>query len=49
MTDFARRDVPADEMIQPADVAAMVKPLLYLSPAALVPELVLDRPGNLVG
>ena len=45
----AARALPAGEMIQPADVAAMVKPLLYLSPAALVPELVLDRPGNLVG
>ena len=47
MVDFARGDVAESEMIQPQDVAVMVKPLLRLSPAAMVPEIVINRVGNL--
>lgn len=49
MTDFAKNEVPSEEMIQPDDVAAMVRPLLHLSRAAIVPEIILTRPGSLVG
>jgi NAD(P)-dependent dehydrogenase (short-subunit alcohol dehydrogenase family) len=49
MTDFAKDTVAREEMIQPADIAVMVRPLLHLSPAAIVPEIILSRPGSLVG
>ena len=33
-------------MIQPADIAAAVRFVLGLSPAAVVPEIVFERPGS---
>jgi NAD(P)-dependent dehydrogenase (short-subunit alcohol dehydrogenase family) len=39
MTDFVKDRVSAEDMIQPADIAEMVRPLLRLSPAAVVPEI----------
>ncbi len=46
MTDFMRDRVPPEEMIRPADVAAAVRFVLELSPAAVVPEIVFQRPGG---
>ncbi len=46
MTEFLKDEVPAQEMIQPADVAAAVRFVLGLSPAAVVPEIVFERPGG---
>jgi NAD(P)-dependent dehydrogenase (short-subunit alcohol dehydrogenase family) len=46
MTDFIKDEVPAVEMIRPADVAAAVRFVLGLSPAAVVPEIVFERPGG---
>ncbi len=45
MTRFARESVAADEMIQPADIAAAVRMLLTLSPACVIPEIVFGRAG----
>ena len=45
MTDFMKERVPAAEMIRPADVAAAVRFVLGLSAAAVVPEIVIERPG----
>lgn len=46
MTDFIKHEVPAEEMIRPEDVAAAVRFVLALSPAAVVPEIVFQRPGG---
>ena len=46
MTDFIKSEVPAEEMIRPEDVAAAVRFVLSLSPAAVVPEIILQRPGG---
>ncbi len=44
MTEFAKEQVSADEMIRPEDIAEMVRALLRLSPACVVPEMVFQRP-----
>jgi NAD(P)-dependent dehydrogenase (short-subunit alcohol dehydrogenase family) len=46
MTEFIKDEVPAEEMIRPADIAAAVRFVLALSPAAVVPEIVFQRPGG---
>ena len=46
MTEFIKHEVAAEDMIRPADVAAAVRFALALSPAAVVPEIVLQRPGG---
>jgi NAD(P)-dependent dehydrogenase (short-subunit alcohol dehydrogenase family) len=46
MTDFAKASVPAEEMIQPRDIAEGVRLLLRLSPACVIPELVFERRGG---
>jgi NAD(P)-dependent dehydrogenase (short-subunit alcohol dehydrogenase family) len=39
MTDFVKDRVDPGDMIQPADIAELVRALLRLSPAAVVPEI----------
>ena len=46
MTDFVKESVAADEMIQPEDIAEIVRSLLRLSPACVVPEVVFQRPNE---
>jgi NAD(P)-dependent dehydrogenase (short-subunit alcohol dehydrogenase family) len=46
MTDFAKENVPAEEMIQPQDIAEAVRYLLKVSPACIVPEMMFVRPGD---
>ncbi len=46
MTDFMKDRLPAEKMIRPDDVAAAVRFVLALSPAAVVPEIVFERPGG---
>lgn len=48
MTDFVKGHVPAEQMIQPQDVAESVRYLLKLSPMCLVPEIMFLRPGEVV-
>ena len=48
MTDFVKSQVPAEEMITPADIATAVRMLLRLSPACIVPEIQFIRPGDLM-
>ena len=45
MTDFVKDSVAPQDMIQPTDVAALVRALLALSPAAVVPEIEFLRLG----
>jgi len=47
MTDWVRGEVPSEEMIQPEDIAEIVRCLLRLSPAAIVPEVMIVRPQEL--
>jgi NAD(P)-dependent dehydrogenase (short-subunit alcohol dehydrogenase family) len=50
MTDWARsQGVPGEDMIRPEDIAAIVRCLLSLSPAAIVPEVMIVRPQELAG
>lgn len=44
MTEFAQQAVPAEEMMQPKDIAEAVSFLLNVSPACAVPELIMARP-----
>jgi NAD(P)-dependent dehydrogenase (short-subunit alcohol dehydrogenase family) len=46
MTDFVKEHVPAEEMIQPQDIAESVRYLLKTSPACVVPEIMFMRPGD---
>jgi NAD(P)-dependent dehydrogenase (short-subunit alcohol dehydrogenase family) len=43
MTDWAKGRMPAHEMIQPGDIAALLRTLLHLSPGALVPQLLITQ------
>lgn len=46
MTDFIKGQVPAESMIQPADITESVRFLLRTSPNCHVPEIVFTRPGE---
>ncbi len=46
MTEFVKENVPAEEMIQPQDIAEAVRYLLKVSPACVVPEMMFIRPGD---
>jgi NAD(P)-dependent dehydrogenase (short-subunit alcohol dehydrogenase family) len=46
MTDFVKQHVPAEEMIQPRDIAEAVRYLLKVSPACVIPEMLFVRPGD---
>jgi hypothetical protein len=44
-TDIFKDRIPADSMIRPEDVANLVRPLLHLSNACIVPELTVEMAG----
>jgi NAD(P)-dependent dehydrogenase (short-subunit alcohol dehydrogenase family) len=46
MTDFAKEQVKAEEMIRPEDIAESVRYLLRVSPACVIPEMMFVRPGD---
>ncbi|HTA15534.1 MAG TPA: SDR family oxidoreductase [Solirubrobacteraceae bacterium] len=46
MTDFAKGQVKAEEMIRPQDIAEAVRYLLRVSPACVIPEMMFVRPGD---
>jgi len=46
MTDWT--GLPAEDMIQPEDVAELVRTILRLSPRARVPQIVIERVGDVV-
>ncbi|HTX30675.1 MAG TPA: SDR family oxidoreductase [Solirubrobacteraceae bacterium] len=48
MTDFAKENVPADEMLKTTDIAEALRFLLRLSPAAVIPEVIFQRPGETI-
>jgi NAD(P)-dependent dehydrogenase (short-subunit alcohol dehydrogenase family) len=46
MTDWVKGEVPPEEMIRPEDVAEVVRCLLRLSAACVVPEVMMVRPSD---
>jgi len=46
MTEFVKESVPAEQMIQPEDIAEAVRYLTKLSPACVIPEIMFTRPGD---
>ena len=46
MTEFVKQEVSPEEMIRPQDIAEVVRGLLRLSPACVVPEVIFQRPGE---
>jgi NAD(P)-dependent dehydrogenase (short-subunit alcohol dehydrogenase family) len=47
MTEFIQDQIPPEQMLRPQDVAETVRFLLRVSPACVVPEVVLGRAGQL--
>jgi short-subunit dehydrogenase len=48
MTDFAKENVPPEEMLKTSDIAEGLRFLLRLSPAAVIPEVIFQRPGETI-
>ena len=48
MTDFVKGQVSPEDMIRPEDLGQALRFLLKLSPAAVVPEIVFQRPDETV-
>jgi short-subunit dehydrogenase len=48
MTDFIKDTIPAEEMLRTSDIAEALRFLLRVSPACVVPEIMFERPGELV-
>jgi NAD(P)-dependent dehydrogenase (short-subunit alcohol dehydrogenase family) len=48
MTDYVKGKVPAEEMLRPSDLAEALRFLLRVSPMCLVPEVVFQRPQEIV-
>jgi NAD(P)-dependent dehydrogenase (short-subunit alcohol dehydrogenase family) len=49
MTEFAKESgVPAEAMMRPEDIAEAVRLLLKVSPACIIPEIVFERPGEIL-
>jgi NAD(P)-dependent dehydrogenase (short-subunit alcohol dehydrogenase family) len=46
MTEWVRGQVSTDDMIKPEDVAEVVRCLMRLSPACIVPEVMMVRPAD---
>jgi NAD(P)-dependent dehydrogenase (short-subunit alcohol dehydrogenase family) len=46
MTEFAKGQVPGEEMIRPEDIGQAIRFLLRTSPNCHVPEIVFTRPGE---
>jgi NAD(P)-dependent dehydrogenase (short-subunit alcohol dehydrogenase family) len=46
MTEFVKQEVAPEDMIRPEDIAEVVRSLLRLSPACVVPEVIFQRPGE---
>jgi len=48
MTDYVKDRVPAEEMLRPSDISEALRFVLRVSPACLIPEIVFQRPGEIV-
>ena len=48
MTDYVKSKVPAEEMLRPSDIAEGLRFVLRVSPMCLIPEIVFQRPQEIV-
>jgi NAD(P)-dependent dehydrogenase (short-subunit alcohol dehydrogenase family) len=48
MTDYVKSKIPAEEMLRPSDMAEALRFMLRVSPMCLVPEIVFQRPQEIV-
>jgi NAD(P)-dependent dehydrogenase (short-subunit alcohol dehydrogenase family) len=48
MSDFVKEQIRPEEMIRTDDIAQSVRFLLRLSPTCIVPEIVFERPGQIL-
>ncbi len=48
MTDYVKDRIPAEEMLRPSDLTEALRFLLRVSPMCLVPEIVFQRPQEIV-
>jgi NAD(P)-dependent dehydrogenase (short-subunit alcohol dehydrogenase family) len=48
MTDFVKGTVPPEEMLRTEDIAEALRFLLRVSPTCVVPEIIFERPGEIV-
>ncbi|MBV9604995.1 MAG: SDR family oxidoreductase [Solirubrobacterales bacterium] len=48
MTDYVKDKIPVEEMLRPSDMAEALRFLLRVSPMCLVPEIVFQRPQEIV-
>jgi NAD(P)-dependent dehydrogenase (short-subunit alcohol dehydrogenase family) len=48
MSDFIKESIGAGEMMRPEDIAEAVRFILRLSPTCVVPEIVFQRPGEVL-
>ncbi len=48
MTDYVKAKVPAEEMLRPSDIGEALRFLLRVSPMCLVPEIIFQRPQEIV-
>jgi short-subunit dehydrogenase len=48
MSEFVRASIPAEEMLRTSDVAEALRFLLRLSPTCVIPEIVFQRPGEVI-
>jgi NAD(P)-dependent dehydrogenase (short-subunit alcohol dehydrogenase family) len=48
MADWAKDNIPAEEMLRPNDISEALRFLLRVSPACVIPEIVFERPGEAI-
>jgi NAD(P)-dependent dehydrogenase (short-subunit alcohol dehydrogenase family) len=48
MTEFVRATVAPEDMLQTSDIVEALRFLLRVSPACLIPEIIFERPGEVV-
>ena len=48
MSEFIKGTIPAEELLRTTDIAEALRFLLRVSPACVVPEIVFQRPGEVI-
>ena len=48
MADFVKDTIPAEEMLRTSDIAEALRFLLRVSPVCVVPEIMFQRPGEVI-
>jgi NAD(P)-dependent dehydrogenase (short-subunit alcohol dehydrogenase family) len=48
MSDWAKENVPPEEMLRTSDISEALRFVLRVSPACVIPEIVFERPGEAI-